>query len=116
MTTVALRAIASARAGDKGDVLNVSVWTYHPRHYAAVKRELTAARVKAAYPALFRGAVERYDLDQLCGLNFVMRDALEGGVNGSLGLDGHGKSFSFLLLDLPINLDAPEEDDEIINE
>ena len=31
-------------------------------------------------------------------MNFVIDDALEGGVNGSLSLDGHGKSLSFMLL------------------
>jgi hypothetical protein len=31
-------------------------------------------------------------------MNFVIDDALEGGVNASLCLDGHGKALSFLLL------------------
>jgi hypothetical protein len=39
----------------------------------------------------------------LCGLNFVMQDALEGGVNASLNLDSHGKSFSYLLLGLELD-------------
>lgn len=34
-----------------------------------------------------------------------MRDALEGGVNASLGLDSHGKSWSYLILRLDIELD-----------
>jgi hypothetical protein len=29
---------------------------------------------------------------------------LEGGVNASLGLDGHGKSLSYLLLDIPVQI------------
>ena len=41
----------------------------------------------------------------LCALNFVMEQALEGGVNESLNLDSHGKSWSFLLLALPIELE-----------
>ena len=37
----------------------------------------------------------------------VIDDALEGGVNGSLCLDGHGKSLSFLLLgDISVRLPA----------
>ena len=31
-----------------------------------------------------------------------MDEALEGGVNGSLNLDGHGKSWSALLLGLEV--------------
>jgi len=30
--------------------------------------------------------------------------ALEGGVNLSLSLDGHGKSLSFLLLEIPLQI------------
>ena len=36
--------------------------------------------------------------------NFVIDDVLEGGVNGSLNLDGHGKSNSFLLLALMVRV------------
>lgn len=104
MSRVLLRDIASARAGDKGDISNVSVWAYDPRHYPAIKAQLTAERVKAAFPDLIRGEVRRYTLDHLAGMNFVMQGALEGGVNDSLNLDAHGKSFSFLLLDLEIDL------------
>ena len=42
----------------------------------------------------------RYDLPKLAAFNFVLDDVLEGEVNPSLGLDGHGKSLSFLLLDI----------------
>jgi hypothetical protein len=38
----------------------------------------------------------RYDSPKLAAFNFVLDD--EGGVNASLGLDGHGKALSFLLL------------------
>lgn len=94
--------IAHARAGDKGNTSNVSVWVYDPKDFDLLKRQLTAERVKKAFPKLFTGEVTRYELDNLHGLNFVMRDALEGGVNTSLNLDSHGKSFSYLLLGLPI--------------
>ena len=39
-------------------------------------------------------AIRRYDLPRLHGFNFVLDEALEGGVNRSLNLDGHGKSWS----------------------
>jgi hypothetical protein len=107
MSHIKLRDIASARAGDKGNISNISVWAYEPADYPLIKRELTSKRVKDAYPDLFKGVVTRYELDGLCGLNFVIEQGLEGGVNSSLNLDAHGKSFSFLLLDLDITL--PEE-------
>ncbi len=101
---VQLRKIAHARAGDKGNLSNVSVWVFDPRHYQAVKAQLTADRVKEAYPNLILGEVVRYEMDHLQGLNFVMEDAIEGGVNSSLNLDSHGKSWSFLLLALDVEV------------
>lgn len=103
---VPLHKLAHARAGDKGDTSSISVWVYDVGDYALVKEQLTAARVKAAFPRLIRGNVVRYCLDELCGLNFVAYNALEGGVNTSLNLDSHGKSWSSLLLGLEI--DVPE--------
>ena len=102
--TIRLHEIAHARAGDKGNTSSVSVWVYDPGDYALVKEQLTAARVKAEFPALIRGNVFRYELDHLQGLNFVLHEALEGGVNTSLNLDSHGKSWSYLLLHLAIEV------------
>ena len=106
MTTrkVPLHEIAHARAGDKGNTSNISVWAYDPGDYALIKEQLTAERIKLAFPNLVRGEVTRYELDALSGLNFVMGEALEGGVNTSLGLDSHGKSWSFLILGLEIEV------------
>ena len=101
---IKLHDIAHARAGDKGNTSNISVWVYDPGDYALVKEQLTSERVKAAFPALIKGPVQRYELDHLHGLNFVLQDALEGGVNTSLGLDSHGKSWSYLMLSLEIEV------------
>jgi hypothetical protein len=102
--TIRLHEIAHARAGDKGNTSSVSVWVYDPGDYALVREQLTAERVKAAFPDLIHGKVIRYELDHLQGLNFVLHDALEGGVNTSLNLDSHGKSWSYLLLRLAIEV------------
>ena len=97
-----VRDIAHARAGDKGNTSNVNVWAYDPADYELLKRVLTPERIKQAFPDLIRGAVTRYELPHLCGLNLVMQDALEGGVNSSLNLDSHGKSWSYLILGLTL--------------
>jgi hypothetical protein len=102
---VPLREIAHARAGDKGNRSNVSVFVYDPRHYAALEAQLTPERLKAAFGNLLHGPIRRFELDHLGGLNFVMDEALEGGVNESLNLDSHGKSWSFLLLGLEVEID-----------
>ncbi|HZT26713.1 MAG TPA: hypothetical protein VFA57_13525 [Pseudolabrys sp.] len=97
-----VRDIAHARAGDKGNASNISVWVYDPADYDLLKRALTAERIKQEFPQLVRGKVTRYIIEHLHGLNFVMEDALEGGVNASLNLDSHGKSWSYLLLGLTL--------------
>ena len=94
--------IAHARAGDKGNISIVNVWAYDPADFTRLKDALTPERVKAAFPALIRGPVERYELEHLAGLNLVLHEALEGGVNSSLNLDSHGKSWSYLILSLPL--------------
>jgi hypothetical protein len=95
-----VRDIAHARAGDKGNTSNVNVCVYEPADFALLKRNLTVERIKREFPQLMRGNVTRYEIEHLHGLNFVMQDALEGGVNASLNLDSHGKSWSYLILGL----------------
>jgi hypothetical protein len=97
-----IRDIAHARAGDKGNTSNVNVWAYDVADFEELKRNLTAERIKQAFPELIRGKVERYVIEHLHGLNFVLHDALEGGVNRSLNLDSHGKSWSYLILGLEL--------------
>jgi hypothetical protein len=48
--------------------------------------------------------VRRYLLPRLHAMNFVLDDVLDGGVNGSLNLDSHGKSLSGLLLTLTVQI------------
>lgn len=104
MTQVPLHAIAHARAGDKGNRANISLIPYDPAHYPLLAEQVTEARVLALFA--HRGAVRcrRYDLPLLAAFNFVIDDVLEGGVNASLNLDGHGKTQSFALLALTVTL------------
>ncbi|SDE83009.1 hypothetical protein [Phytopseudomonas seleniipraecipitans] len=96
---------AHARAGDKGNILSVAIFAYDPAHYAWLAAELTVERVASCLAHRQIGRVRRYELPNLGGFNFVVENALEGGVNASPGIDRHGKSLSYLLLDL--RLPAP---------
>ena len=104
LVTVPLHRVAHGRAGDKGNRLNVSILPYDAAAYAVLADQLTEARVLALYA--HRGAVRvtRHDLPRLPAFNFVIDDVLEGGVNGSLNLDGHGKSNSFILLGMEVRV------------
>jgi len=106
---VRLQEIANARSGDKGDRLNIALVCRDPVHYAAVAAQVTADRVAQVFAQRKPTRVVRYDLPKLAAFNFVLDDVLEGGVNASLGLDGHGKSLSFMLLDIDIDIDIDIE-------
>ncbi|MCC2961504.1 hypothetical protein LK540_13830 [Massilia sp. IC2-278] len=97
-----LRDIAHSRAGDKGDISNLSLIAYRLDDYPLLEKQVTAERVKAHFAGVVHGEVQRYLLPQLGAMNFVMQNALGGGVTRSLALDAHGKSLSSALLNIEI--------------
>ena len=98
LVEVPLHRVAHARSGDKGNRLNIAVICREPGFYPALVEALTAERVAEIFASRRPSRVVRYELPKLHAFNFVVDEVLEGGVNASLGLDGHGKSLSFLLL------------------
>jgi hypothetical protein len=98
-----LREIAHSRAGDKGNRSTISVIAYDIKDFPAIEKSLTAERVRAHYAGIALGRVERFVLPQLGALNFVLHDALGGGVTRSLALDAHGKCLSSAILTLSID-------------
>ena len=99
---IKLREIAHSRTGDKGNISNISLIAYHMEMYPLLREQVTAERVQAWFQELVQGEVRRYELPQLGALNFVLFDALGGGVTRSLALDRHGKSLSSVLLEMEI--------------
>src|SRR5690349_20862086 len=97
-----LRDIAHSRTGDKGDTSNISVIAFDPGYYPLLEKHVTPERVKAHFAGIAHGEVVRYTLPGIGALNFVMKQALGGGVTRSLALDAHGKSLGSALLDLEI--------------
>lgn|SRR5690606_23139547 len=93
-----LHDLAYGRAGDKGNIANISVIARNPEAYQEIKAKLTAERVKAHLGDLVKGEVVRYELDNIEALNFVLHDALDGGATRSLRIDGLGKSLAGALL------------------
>jgi hypothetical protein len=102
--TVPLHVLAHGRTGDKGNRLNVSVIAYDPETWPLILAQVTEARVAELFRHRHAGRVVRYALPNLHALNFVIDDVLEGGVNSSLGLDTHGKTLSFRVLEMPIEV------------
>tara|TARA_R110002020_G_scaffold175684_4_gene367652 strand:- start:190 stop:489 length:300 start_codon:yes stop_codon:yes gene_type:complete len=90
--------IAHSRTGDKGNISNISLIVYDKSNFDLIQSQVTAERVKAWFGDRIKGKVDRYELPQLGALNFVLHDALEGGVTSASTLDKHGKSMSSYLL------------------
>lgn len=104
VVSLPLHRIAHGRSGDKGNRLNISVIAYHAGVWRTLLDQVTEERVLALFAHRGASRVIRYELPRLAALNFVIDDALEGGVNSSLGLDTHGKASAFRLLALPIEI------------
>ncbi|MGH8635610.1 MAG: AtuA-related protein [Burkholderiales bacterium] len=94
--------LGHARAGDKGNTSNVSVIAYDERAWNILRDQLSVERVMDAYAHVAQGPVTRYELPKLRALNFVIENALGGGVTISLAQDAHGKSLSYLMLDIEL--------------
>jgi hypothetical protein len=105
MPTVPLSTIAHGRSGDKGNHANIAVIAYTPAGYAWLREHLTADRVRDYFAPLGPSRVERFEVENVLGLNFVLYDVLAGGASRSLRIDTQGKTLAVTLLQMPI--DAP---------
>ncbi|ESR24883.1 Small uncharacterized protein [Lutibaculum baratangense AMV1] len=108
---VRLHRIAHGRSGDKGNRQNISVIPYRPEAWPVVLSQVTEERVLDLFRHRGATSVTRYELPKLMALNFVVEDALEGGVNSALALDTHGKTAAFRLLSMEVEVPADLVDD-----
>ena len=95
---VQLRRLAFARSGDKGDTANIGLIALAEAVYPVLVSEVTPDRVKDHFAAVSHGDVERFELPNLCALNFLLHGSLGGGGTVSLMLDAQGKTFAAALL------------------
>jgi hypothetical protein len=102
--TVPLWQLAHGRTGDKGNRSSISVIAWDPALYPLLLEQVTADSVARRFSHRQPSRVQRFELPHLHALNFVLDDALDGGVNDSLNLDSHGKALSFWLMDLPVSV------------
>mgnify|MGYP001490758236 CR=1 FL=1 len=94
--------MAHSRAGDKGNTLTLSLIPYEEKDYEWLCKNITADRVKTHLKDLVKGEITRFEMPNIASLLFVCRDALSGGVTTSSALDTHGKTLSYLFLDMEI--------------
>jgi hypothetical protein len=101
---VTLDQLAHGRTGDKGNRSNISVIAWREEFWPLLVAQVTEDKVAQLFASRKPSRVQRFLLPQLQSMNFVLDDVLDGGVNSALNLDSHGKSFSFMLMSLPVEI------------
>ena len=102
---VALREVAHSRAGEKGDVVYVSVIAHDESDYDLLERTVTVDLVGAEFGPMISGPVERFEVPLIAALNFALHGALGGGRARNLAFDESGKALSSRLLGIEIDVD-----------
>jgi len=97
-----LHELAHCRAGDKGDTSILSLIAYRAEDYPLLVERVTVDAVRKHLQGIVLGEIRRYELPGLWALQFVCEQSLSGGVTTSLGLDAHGKSLSYALLEMNV--------------
>ena len=102
-----LSEIAHGRSGDKGNKANVGIIAHDHDDFPFLRDTLTEAFVANVFEEFLAdpgvGSVDRYELPELGGLNFVLHDALDGGAGESLRTDTQGKTFAAMLLRVEVD-------------
>jgi Acyclic terpene utilisation family protein AtuA len=91
--------VAFGRSGDKGTGANVGILVRQPGDYQWLTEWLTCDRVLQYFASLEPTGIERFELPNLGGVNFILRGVLRrSGRN-----DAQGKSLAQILLAMPLD-------------
>ena len=82
--------------------MTFSVIAYQQEDYKLIKEKVTVEKLKDYFKDIVHGKITRYEIESIGALNFVMEDALGGGVTRSLAIDMHGKTLGSALLEMKI--------------
>jgi hypothetical protein len=96
--------LAHCRAGDKGNTSILSLIAYRDKDYALLCDKVTAQAVKRHLSHIIKGKITRHKVPNVGALQFVCDQSLGGGVTTSLAMDAHGKSLSYALLEMEIEV------------
>ncbi len=94
-----LKDIAYGRSGDKGTGANIGILARTPEIYKALSQWLTEDRVQEYFAPVGVTAVQRFELENLCGFNFVLTGVLRRIIRN----DAQGKALAQALLAIPLN-------------
>ena len=91
--------VAYGRSGDKGTAANIGILVRSLENYEWLKTWLTTDRVASFFEPIGIRSVERFELANLGGLNFIVRGILRRGLRN----DAQGKSLAQALLMMSLN-------------
>lgn len=97
--------IAHARSGDKGDTGNVGVIARKPEYYPLLVKYLSVDRVKKHFEGICLGKIERFEIENIGALNFLLHQSLGGGGTKSLKNDAQGKVLSSVMLRMKFDIE-----------
>jgi hypothetical protein len=110
LISVDLIRLAWARSGDKGGLFNVAVIARDPACLPWIAAAMTPETVGEWYAHLGRAGappkVDRFYVPGLSALNFVVHDALDGGILRGRGLDPAAKGMAQVIMRFPIPIPA----------
>lgn len=98
--------ICGARSGDKGGNANVGLWTRSPAAYGWLREYLDVTRFRALLTEAAPLEVRRYELPNICALNFVIVGLLGQGVAASTRPDPQAKSLGEYLRSRHVDIPA----------
>jgi hypothetical protein len=101
--------LAHGRSGDKGNHANVAVIAYTTAGYDWLREHLTPEAVHRFFRRFGASRVERFEVTNVLGLNFLLYDVLAGGASRSLRSDNQGKTLALALLRMPLERPAGVE-------
>ncbi len=104
MPTVKLAQFCQARSGDKGNTVNIALFAPNEILFQIVKDQVTPRRVQAHFGEWVEGSVDRYEVQNLWALNFVLHGALNGGGSLSIRMDNLGKCFGPMILRMSVTI------------
>jgi hypothetical protein len=110
LVTVDLIDLAWGRSGDKGTLFNVAIIARDPANLPWIAAAMTEEAVSEWYAHLGHNGrpprVERFYVPGFAALNFVVRDALDGGILRGSRLDPAAKGMAQMIMRFPIGVPA----------
>ncbi|CAC9693686.1 Protein of uncharacterised function (DUF1446) [Delftia tsuruhatensis] len=92
--------------GRQGQSLQHQPIAWNAACWPVLVEQVTEQRVAAHFAARRPARVQRFVLERLQAMNWVLDAVLDGGVNDALNLDSHGKALSYWLLQMPVEVPA----------